>query len=687
MSSAVYRAWQAGRHMGVRWVVYRLSYAARLRTGQLRRQTPAEAWDDHPLAGDLRDARLADPAAYLEYRRVRAPRFFFDPHARSAYCSLFGQWDADASPLLESDALAGGRLRYFGHAFAEVGNPPIWHTNPFTGERVPAGRHWSEIGDFGHGDIKLIWEPSRFGFVFALVRAYWRTGDERYAEQFWRLAEDWRAHNLPQCGPNWKCGQEASFRAMAWCFGLYGFLHAQVTSAERVAMLAQMVASSGRRIAANLSYALSQRNNHGISEAVGLWTIGVLFPELRAAAAWRVRGRQVLEDLARDLIYDDGAFVQHSMNYHRLMLHDYIWAIRLADLHDEPFSNELKARVGKAADFLYQVQDATSGQVPNYGHNDGALILPLSNCDYRDFRPVVQAARYLVAHSHSYAAGAWDEDLLWLFGPQALKAPLAPPPRADMCAEAGGYYTLHAGDGHAFIRCATFRDRPSQADMLHLDLWWRGQNIALDPGTYSYNAPAPWNNALAHTTCHNTVTVDDLDQMDQAGKFLWLPWIHARATSRPPAESESLPRWVGEHDGYMRLKAPASHQREVHRLSGERWLVRDTLASKAAHQYRLHWLIADLPYEWDAEQGRLQLHTPAGRYYLQIGAVGPAVRYSLVRASPGSSRGWCSPYYYARQPALSIDATVEASSAQFWTLFSPEPCRVVVESGDIHIEI
>ena len=148
---------------------------------------------------------------------------------------------------------------------------------------------------------KIIWEPSRFGFAFALVRAYWRTGDHRYADLFWQLVEDWRAHNPPQQGPNWKCGQETSFRVMAWCFGLYGFLDSEATSAARLASLAQMIAVSAERIEANLDHALSQRNNHGISEGVGLWTVGLLFPEMSAARRWRETGRRVLEN--KDAIY------------------------------------------------------------------------------------------------------------------------------------------------------------------------------------------------------------------------------------------------------------------------------------------------------------------------------------------------------------------------------------------------
>ena len=33
-------------------------------------------------------------------------------------------------------------------------------------------------------------------------------------------------------------------------------------------------------------------------------------------------------------------------------------------------------------------------------------------------------------------------------------------------------------------------------DQLHLDLWWRGLNIAQDAGTYLYNADPPWDNPL-----------------------------------------------------------------------------------------------------------------------------------------------------------------------------------------------
>lgn len=684
MTGKLHHLRQIWRDMGPRWLAYRLSYAARLRLGQLQRQMPSTDWDARPLSGFFSQANLAEPEQYLDYRRSAARPFFFTPRDRQRYEPYFAAWDKEGrTPLDECDEIAQGRLRYFGKVAVQTGFPPDWHRNPFTGLKVRADLHWSKIDDFGNGDIKIVWEPSRFGFTYPLVRAYWRTRDERYAETFWQLLEDWQAQNPPQQGANWKCGQETSFRVMAWCFGLYGFLNAEATSAERAVALAQMVAVSGERIEGNLRYALSQRNNHGISEGMGLWTIGSLFPELRSARKWSELGREVLETQGRELIYADGSFTQHSLNYHRLMLHDYLWSLRLDGLHEGSFSAELKDRVRKASDFLFELQDEESGRVPNYGHNDGALLLPLNNCDYRDFRPVLQSAHYFFKGERRYENGLWDEDLLWLFGPDACEASIEVTVRNDLSAEIGGYYTLRSKKGFGFVRCATFRDRPAQADMLHLDLWWRGENIARDPGTYSYNAPSPWNNALAHTAYHNTVTVDGLDQMERVGKFLWLPWLRSRVRCYRRSSSGFMTYWEAEHNGYERLKAPVSHRRGILRLGDDWWLVLDALSSAGDHRYRLHWLFADAPYQWDVNQRRLRLDTSAGTYHAQVVTSVADATVSLARADKDSPRGWQSLYYHNRQPAISVDLTAQAKSIIFCTAFGPGLCEVALEKDEL----
>jgi hypothetical protein len=675
------------QHFGWEWLARRTVYEFRLRSGLVRRRMPAGDWKDWPLSGAVTDPALASTELYGAYRREQAPAFFFGPHDRVSYQDKLTDWDdAEHTPVRAVRALAQGQYEYFSRSTCQVGFPPDWHRSPFSQRRFARDRHWSVIDDFGEDDIKVIWEPSRFAVVFALVRAYWRDGDETHAEMFWRLVEDWREMNQPNLGANWKCGQEVSIRVMAWSFGLYGFLTSPSSTNQRIAMIGQMMVVSGRRIEANLNYALGQRNNHGISEATGLWTIGLLFPEFEEAQGWRETAKRLLEKLGEDLIGEDGAFTQHSVNYHRLMLQAYLWSLRLGDLLGQPLAQELKKRVCRAGELLYQLQDRTTGRVPGYGQNDGALILPLDNCSYEDFRPVVQAIHFLATGRRCFGAGMWDEDLLWLWGPSSLDTEVDAPPVADLRAAGGGYYTLRSQESFVFTRCTTYRSRPGQADMLHLDLWWRGENVACDAGTYSYNAPAPWNNPLAGTEYHNTVSVDNLDQMDRVGRFLWAPWTEGRVTCDASSELGLLTYFEGEHDGYRRLKSPALHRRGILRMPGEAWLVLDDLVSEEEHQYRCHWLLLDAPYDWDVVAGRLELMTAAGRYHVGMTSIPNRQTCSLARADPVTPRGWCASHYHDRIPALSLEMTVADAGARFLTGFGPAPMEMTLEPGLAHVK-
>jgi hypothetical protein len=60
--------------------------------------------------------------------------------------------------------------------------------------------------------------------------------------------------------------------------------------------------------------------------------------------------------------------------------------------------------------------------------------------------------------------------------------------------------------------------------------------------------------------------------------------------------------------------------------------------------------------------------------------------YSFVRADEQSPRGWRAPYYYYREPALSLSLTTSNDKAFFLTLFSPENCAIKVNQNILEIE-
>jgi hypothetical protein len=671
------------KYFGIGWVAYRIRYALARRLGLLARHERFLDEARTRATAVLAAAGFSTVESYALYRRRKAPAFFFTPENRASFRSMLHAWDQGRAPSATAfERIRAGTFAWFGHTEVAVGCPPDWHRNPFTGVRAPSNVHWSRVDEASLGDIKAIWELSRFASVYPLVRHYWRSGDPEAAELFWRLVEDWDAAN-PACqGVNWRCSQEISIRVMAWCVGLYGFLDAEATTSDRIARLARMIWASGCRIALDLPDAISQQNNHGMSAAVGLLTIGLLFPEFPESAGWVAEGRHVLERLGRELIYDDGAFAQHSLNYQRLMLQLYVWAMRLGQLSGVPFSGELQARVRRSAEMMWQLQDDRTGSVPQYGQFDGALILPLDNCDHLDFRPVTQAAGFLADRRRWWPEGPWDEGLLWLFGPSALSAPEQAPERKDLAAPEGGYYTLRGADTFVLTRCATFRHRPGQPDMLHADVWWRGHNVATDAGTFSYGNAGPESQELVRTPAHNTVSVDGADQMERFGRFLWFPWLSSRVLRQTSGASGDVNEWEGEHDGYARLGV--RHRRRIVRLPSSAWLVIDRLDAPSPHTYRLHWLLPDLAYQWDSDRLAVTLPFPEGEYAIQVVSLGGPAAGDIRRAA-ADGEGWRSRYYHSREPALSLSVTAYSSTQVFATLLAPAPASVRIAHREIEV--
>jgi asparagine synthase (glutamine-hydrolysing) len=666
------------RDLGPRWALFRLGYELKQRSGWQSLRTPPRQWSDCPLEAWLQPGIPPEPTAYEAWRRRVGRNFFF-----TKLPPILDQSSGQAIRIAEE--LLGGHWRYFERQSIRTGFPPDWHRNPITGQRTSETLHWSRISETVSGDIKLVWEPSRFAAAYVLARAYAASGDERYPAAFWTLAEDWAARNPPMTGANWRCGQEAAFRIMAWCFGLWAFKRSGHTNSTRVAHMATMLAWHASRVERNLAYARSQHNNHAISEGLGLWTVGLLFPEFAAATRWLDLGRRVLLEEAERQIHPDGGYVQNSLNYHRLMLHDYLWVLRLGELNGSRFPDRLYHLFERAAGLLFALTDPLNGQAPNYGANDGACALPLSDCDFTDYRPTLQAAHYLCHHTRLYPAGPWDEMLVWLFGPEAASAPVRSPAPRVTAADESGYYTLRGPESWGFIRCARYRSRPSHADQLHVDLWWRGMNVVCDAGTYLYSGPGPWRNNLARTRVHNTVVVDDRNQMTRAGRFLWLDWAQGR--TRTHTIHSEWDYFEGEHDGYRALGV--THRRGVLRAR-TLWVVVDDLLGGGSPATRLHWLLPDFPYRVLEAAQHLTVETPAGGYAVQVWC-SAAADLSLVRA--GSSvdelRGWRSLYYAERVPALSFVLESQAGlPIRFITVLGPsdfatkrvEATAVTVES-------
>ena len=624
----IFLGFKALQELGLQQVGLFALYQFGLRSGHYRRQLSVDSEQCIVNSGQVRVDLLRLPE-------------------QNALANCLG--DAGKTRLLaEADEVCAGQVRLFGRE----------QSTPLELQPPEPLKDWTEYESPAE-DIKFTWEPARFGWAYTLGRAYHLSGDEHFALAFWQHTETFLTANPPYLGPHWASAQEAALRLIALVWSAQVFAASPHSTPERKARLAQAIAQHAARIPPTLVYARAQNNNHLLSEAAGLYTAGLALPEHPQAGRWRELGWRWFKRGLLTQIAEDGAYSQHSANYHRLMLQLALWVDSLAKTEARSFSAPVQARLGAATRWLLALLDPASGGVPNLGPNDGAYILPLTVCPFPDYRPVLQAAGRAFLGESPCETGVWDEMSLWLDARTihySLHTAHHPAPAVIYSPDRSTW---------AYLRAAHFDGRPGHADQLHLDLWWKGLNIAQDPGTYRYNAPAPWDNTLTHTAVHNTLTVNGLEQMRRAGRFLYLDWAQAQITAQ---DERSI---TAQHNGYCRLGL--IHQRTV-TLAGEaEWIIEDALLPSGGRRnveisVGLQWLIVNSE-QWivNGEQNlaAIEIVTQQGVVKLEVSAgegVHAPLRLQIVRAGElvygagpvEPSWGWSSPTYGDKIPALSV---------------------------------
>jgi len=512
--------------------------------------------------------------------------------------------------------------------------PSSWHSNPFAQADQPsASLEWWRIADFGYGDIKGVWELSRFEWVLTLAKnAHY--GDERSLSKLNFWLANWAEMNPPYRGVNWKCGQEASIRVMhlvtaAWILKQDG---------DPEPGLLDMLRLHLQRISPTMSYAIGQQNNHGTSEAAALFIGGsFLSGHDPRAKGWETKGRRWLEDRAATLIEADGSFSQYSVNYHRLMLDTFSLAEAWRRHRNlPPFSKRLNSRLAAATEWLWTITDAKSGDAPNIGANDGARLIPLSNTDYRDFRPAVQLASAIFLEANAFEAGPWTAPLRWLRISESNKRIF----QRSETFDDGGYHVLRTDDAMAVMTYPRYRFRPSQADALHVDLWKNGVNLLRDAGTFSYNDErSEW---FAGTSAHNTIEFDDRNQMPRLSRFLFGDWLKSDSVERVRETNEVVSAAAGYRD-YRK----AHHHRAL-ALTSTSLLCTDQISGnfqKACLRWRLapgNWVVknsilrsehCEISIEIDGSAVTPILgHSEESRYYLKKSVI-PVATVSVRNAA------------------------------------------------------
>lgn len=483
-------------------------------------------------------------AELLSYYRTRTT--VEHPVDRSGKTEMLGKYASEQDLQIADDALKHiliGQRAYPPHF---CGEDIDWSTSP-----VP-DREW-------------VWQLNRMYFWDAMARAYWHTGDEKYATEWAAQLVDWVEDN-PRDEEHhyaWR-SIETGIRGHRWTHLFQYFIDSPAFTPEvLVAFL-----NSCYEHASFLMTKYRSNSNWGLMEAEGMAFIAITFPEFRDADTWR---EEAIRRLNREIdiqVYPDGHQRELAMGYHVGCI---AWFTRTWELcRMNGFNNvfptaylrkvenmcEVPMKLGFLDGTTTQFGDSWSGQPGQYDDRfrqwaelfDREDFLFMATEGQEGRRPEASAFAYPQSGLYSMRSG-WTPDDICL----VLK-----------CGPDGG--------GHC------------QPDNGTFELYAGGRHLMPDGGSYIYSGDPEGRAWFRQTSVHQTLTLD-------GGNSVYAPKLLKWETG------EDLDVLVVENKSYPNL----THRRAVFFVEKQFFVFVDEAIGEATGDVDVHFQLAPGEAVFDKE--------------------------------------------------------------------------------------
>jgi glycosyltransferase involved in cell wall biosynthesis len=533
------------------------------------------------------------------FRSRKGPAFFAGfEKPEEVVAQLRSRWPgAEAQIVAEANRIVAGRFDLLGFKDLSFGNPINWQLEPISKKTTPQV-HWSEL-DYLNADIagdkKITWELNRHQHFLKLGQAYWLTKDEKYAKAFVAQINSWMDQNPPKLGINWASSLEVAFRSISWLWAFHYFQNSAALDSQTFTRAVKFLYLNARHLETYLSTYFSP-NTHLTGEALGLFYLGTLLPEFKAADRWREKGQTILVEELQRQVRPDGVYFEQSSYYHRYTTDFYTHLLILARANQKRLTGVVEEKLKGLLDHLMYIT-RPDGTSPLFGDDDGGRLVNLDRRSANDFRAALSTGAALFGRGdYQFVAGKLAEETLWLLGPAGAR--MFDEIRAEEPAAqsrefpAGGYYVMrdgwHPRANYLLFDCGphgTDNCGHAHADALAFELAAAGRPMLLDPGTMTYTGSEEMRDSFRSSSAHNTLLVDGESSSVPAGPFSWASI--ARCEPRKWISERRFDYVEGRHDGYERLTEPTTHTRSILFLKNDYWLMRDHVSSVGSHKLDL----------------------------------------------------------------------------------------------------
>jgi hypothetical protein len=535
---------------------------------------------------------------------------------------------------------------------------------------------WSDEDSEVRLDPPLVWTGYSRSFTFGLnawrpldrfLEAHSTTGDPKYFKAAYRLALDWmQTYQAPALAIKTTAELDAAIgrpEDFVWYdMGVGLRINTLAYILDVIARDSSYPDEEVRLFVDGLYFHMEAlcrekffkgHNNHGLYQAMGQLAAARRFWQLPRMSEYEALAQSRLTSLVEKQFSPSGIHLEHSPDYHLMLLQSFLGMRNAGLLSDERFLSML---------------DRMEAALP-------WMTAP-------DFSPVT------FGDTHPR---------IWRMPPNVVEGYRNPQLRYVMSGGESGEapksgVAAYKDAGYAFARMIPESGDPRHASYLaqtaafhsrthkHADnlsfVWYdQGRHVLADPGRYAYSGKtepgSPLHNAgfwysdpkriyVESTRAHNTVEIDGLD--------------HPRVKVKPFG---SALVYAGEQDGLVVTECDATysgaqrHRRILILAPSEFLLVLDLLSDETAHDYAQRFTFAP---DWIAEAnaGGVMAKHPAGKSVQVCSLVSESSPLPVARGvTEPQLLGWVSDKPYSLIPASCIGFAQKAvQTARFATLFA-----------------
>jgi hypothetical protein len=602
-----------------------------------------------------------------------AQRFYPSTRSHDAVCKLisleFEPWLERA--MEDAERILQHRVDVLAYTDISLGPAINWHRDPVSKYEYPQGFFADfDLVHSSPSDPKVINQLNRHQHLPQVAKAFFLTGDERYAHEALVQMESWIDQN-PQWGTvNWRSSLDIALRAISWMWAIFFILPSRSFDERLARKICKSLFSQLEHIHRYPS-TYSSPNTHLIGEAAALFMGGLLFSEVPGAADWRQFGSIVLMNEMQRQVWSDGVHCEVSSYYHCYTADFYLHSLALARWNRFAFPDWMWNRLSQMLEFVMHAS-RPDGSIPLLGDDDGGRVLVLSARTYESFQDGLCCGAVLFGRGDFKSqTRQFHEEALWLLGEAAWPIFNSLPPRAPLslgqCFQQAGYIFQRSGwtpeDTHVSFDCGGLglpTGGHGHADALSITLFTGGRELLVDPGTSVYNCAPQWRNFFRSTRAHNTVVVDGASQSETSDTFAWKTKSNVRLSNE--IVLPGIEYFDGEHDGYTILPHQVTHRRRLIYVRPNYWIVLDDLRGTGDHEYEFFYHFApdaELMIVGDEHTGEVECHARVEDAGLQIVLYGSdRVHAQAICGQTDPPQGWASRGYGDRRPAPVLRATM-----------------------------